>query len=178
MLRNILYTVTGTILFMKLLEKRQSISVSGPIPIRQRAWSCQSYTGMESAGLYSTVLWIRNYFFCIRIRIPFSSEFWIRIWIRILLDLQKVPDPVLNIHSFTVLRIRDVLSRIRPLLHPGSGGKKAPDPTYFCIKAINKFCLLIPDPDPTIAPSRIPDPGGKSPVSGSATLLFHNANNF
>jgi predicted Zn-ribbon and HTH transcriptional regulator len=28
-----------------------------------------------------------------------------------------------------------------------------PDPTYFCIKAINKFCLLIPDP--IIAPSRI-----------------------
>jgi hypothetical protein len=43
---------------------------------------------------------------------------------------------------------------------PGSwiqGLKKhrIPDPTYFCIKAINKFCLLIPDPDPTIAPSRI-----------------------
>jgi hypothetical protein len=32
------------------------------------------------------VLWIRNYFFPIRIRIPFSVEFWIRIWIRILLD--------------------------------------------------------------------------------------------
>jgi hypothetical protein len=52
------------------------------------------------------------------------------------------------------------------LRHPGSrirGVKKhrIPDPTYFCIKAINKFCLLIPDPDPTIAPSRIPDPGGK-----------------
>jgi hypothetical protein len=36
-------------------------------------------------------------------------------------------------NSQTVLRIRDVLSRIRirPLLHPGSGsegGKKAPDP--------------------------------------------------
>jgi hypothetical protein len=29
------------------------------------------------------VLWIRNYFF--RIRIQFSVEFWIRIWIRILL---------------------------------------------------------------------------------------------
>jgi hypothetical protein len=48
--------------------------------------------------------------------------------------------------------------RIRPLLHPGSqirGVKKhrIPDPTFFCIKAINKFCLLIPDP--TIAPSRI-----------------------
>jgi hypothetical protein len=27
--------------------------------------------------LYTTVLWIRNYFF--RIRIPFSAEFWIRI---------------------------------------------------------------------------------------------------
>jgi hypothetical protein len=33
-------------------------------------------------------------------------------------------------YRFPVLRIRDVLSRIRirPLLHPGSGGKKAPDP--------------------------------------------------
>jgi hypothetical protein len=49
---------------------------------------------------------------------------------------------------------------------------RIPDPTYFCIKAINKFCLLIPDP--TIAPSRIPDPGGKKasdPGSGSATLV-------
>jgi hypothetical protein len=70
----------------------------------------------------------------------------------------------------SVLWIRDVLSRIRirPLLHPGSGSRilgvkkhRIPDPTYFCIKAINKFCLLIPNPDPTIAPSRIPDPGGK-----------------
>jgi hypothetical protein len=62
-----------------------------------------------------------------------------------------------------------------PLLHPRSGtrildlgGKKA------CIKAINKFCLLIPDPDPTIAPSRIADPDGKkAPDPGfvSATLL-------
>jgi hypothetical protein len=54
-------------------------------------------------------------------------------------------------------------SRIRTLLHPGSGSRirgvkkhRIPDPTYFCIKANNKFCLLIPDP--TIAPSRIPDP--------------------
>jgi hypothetical protein len=46
---------------------------------------------------------------------------------------------------------------------PDPGGKKAPDPgsNLFFIKAINKFCFLIPDPDPTIAPSRIPDPGGK-----------------
>jgi hypothetical protein len=36
-----------------------------------------------------------------RIRIPFSSEFWIRI----LFDLQKVPDPTLNIHSFTMPKI-------------------------------------------------------------------------
>jgi hypothetical protein len=49
-----------------------------------------------------------------------------------------------------VLRIRDVLSRIRGVKKP-----RILDPTYFCIKAINKFCLLIPDPDPTIAPSRI-----------------------
>jgi hypothetical protein len=33
-----------------------------------------------------SVLWIRNYFFRIRIQIPFSSEFWIRIQIRILID--------------------------------------------------------------------------------------------
>jgi hypothetical protein len=35
---------------------------------------------------------------------------------------------------------------------------------------------FIPDPDPTIAPSRIPDPGGKKapdPGSGSATLVQH-----
>jgi hypothetical protein len=81
-----------------------------------------------------------------------------------------------------VLRIRDVLSRIRirPLLHPGSrirGVKKhrIPDLTSFFTQAINKFCLLIPDP--TIAPSRIriPDPGGKKaphPGSGSATLVL------
>jgi hypothetical protein len=64
--------------------------------------------------------------------------------------------------------------QIRPLLHPGSGSRirgvkkhRIPDPSSFFIKAINKFCLLIPDPDPTIAPSRIriPDPGGeKAPV--------------
>jgi hypothetical protein len=51
---------------------------------------------------------------------------------------------------------------------------RIPDPTYFCIKAINKFCLLILDPEPTIAPSQIPDPGGKNapdPGSGSATLI-------
>jgi hypothetical protein len=66
-----------------------------------------------------------------------------------------------------VLRIRDVLSRIQiqPLLHPGSrsqirGVKKhrIPDPTYFCIKAINKFCQ-IRDKASRI---RIPDPGGKT----------------
>jgi hypothetical protein len=59
---------------------------------------------------------------------------------------------------------------------PDPGGKKHRilDPTYFCIKAIIKFCLLIPDLDPTIAPFRIPDPGSKKapdPGSGSATLL-------
>jgi hypothetical protein len=36
-----------------------------------------------------------------------------------------------------------------------------PDPTYFCIKAINKFSLLIPDPDPG---------GKKAPDLGSVTL--------
>jgi hypothetical protein len=38
-----------------------------------------------------------------RILILFSSEFWIRIRSR--LDLQKVPDPILNIHPFTMLTI-------------------------------------------------------------------------
>jgi hypothetical protein len=42
------------------------------------------------------VLWIRKYFFFIRI--IFSFEFWI--WIRILLDLRFVPDPTLSIQSF------------------------------------------------------------------------------
>jgi hypothetical protein len=87
-----------------------------------------------------------------------------------------------------VLRIRDVLSRIRPLLHPGSGIRgvkkhRIPDPTYFCIKAINKFCLLIPDPDPTIAPNRIPevkkhripDPEHCLPVMSSLVLVFFMA---
>jgi hypothetical protein len=56
------------------------------------------------------------------------------------------------------------------MLNPGSGSQirgvkkhRIPDPTYFCIKAINKFCLLIPDP------------GGKKaqdPGSGSATLVI------
>jgi hypothetical protein len=74
--------------------------------------------------------------------------------------------PLCPLYTYrSVLQIRDVLSRIRirPLLHPGSGSRirgvkkhRIPDLTYFCIKAINKFCLLIPDP--TIAPSRIPDP--------------------
>jgi hypothetical protein len=51
------------------------------------------------------VLFFRNYFF-IRIRIPFLSEIWVRFWIRIKLDLQKVldpvPDPTLKNHSFTI----------------------------------------------------------------------------
>jgi hypothetical protein len=51
--------------------------------------------------------------FCpILIRIPFSFEFRIRI--QILLDKQKVPDPVsdptLNIHSFTMPTIVKVFS--------------------------------------------------------------------
>jgi hypothetical protein len=65
----------------------------------------------------------------------------------------------------SVLRIRDVLSRIRirPLLHPGSGSRiwgvkkhRIPDPGSDLF--FYKFCLLIPDPDSTIAPSQIPDP--------------------
>jgi hypothetical protein len=73
------------------------------------------------------------------------------------------------------------------LLHPGSGSRirgvkkqRIPDPTYFCIKAIKNFvCLFrIPDPDPTIAPSRIPDPEGKkAPDPGSATLPPYNIYN-
>jgi hypothetical protein len=63
---------------------------------------------VEGTGGCQAVLWIRNYFFWIRI--PFSSESWIRI----LLYLQKVPDPVpdpaLNIHSFSVLTILKVFS--------------------------------------------------------------------
>jgi hypothetical protein len=63
-----------------------------------------------------------------------------------------------------VLRIRDVLSRIRtrPLLHPGSGGgKKAPDPgsDLLFYKGYNKFCLLIPDPGSGSDHCSIPDPG-------------------
>jgi hypothetical protein len=59
-------------------------------------------------------------------------------------------------------------SRIR-----GVKKHRIPDPTYFCIKGINKFCLLIPDPDPNIAPSRIPDPGGKkAPDPGSDLFLY------
>jgi hypothetical protein len=51
----------------------------------------------------------------------------------------------------SVLRIRDVLSRITdPTIAPsrirGVKKQRIPDPIYFCIKAINKFCLLIPDP--------------------------------
>jgi hypothetical protein len=42
-------------------------------------------------NFFETVLWIRNYFFRIRIRIPFSAEFWIRIK-KIVTD----PDPAGN----------------------------------------------------------------------------------
>jgi hypothetical protein len=82
-----------------------------------------------------------------------------------------------------VLRIRDVLSRIPdpdPTIAPSwiriRGVKKhrIPDPTYFCIKAINKFCLLIQDPDPTIAPSRIPDPGGKKAPDPESRIRIGN----
>jgi hypothetical protein len=41
------------------------------------------------------------------IRIPFSSEFWIRIWSRILFDLQKVPDPT---QTFTLSQCQDFKS--------------------------------------------------------------------
>jgi hypothetical protein len=70
-------------------------------------------------------------------------------------DHWSIPDP-------------DPGSRIR-----GVKKHRIPDPTSFFIKAINTFCLLIPDPDLTIAPSRIRilDPGGKkAPDPGSATL--------
>jgi hypothetical protein len=57
-------------------------------------------------------------------------------------------------------------SRIR-----GVKKHRIPDPTYICIKAINKFCLLIPDPGSDHCSIRIPDPGGKkAPDPGSATL--------
>jgi hypothetical protein len=44
------------------------------------------------------------------IRIPCFSEFCIRIWIRVLLDLQNVPDPTLNICSFIIAAILKVFS--------------------------------------------------------------------
>jgi hypothetical protein len=50
-------------------------------------WKRNTCYGTISAGtswIRTPVLWIWNYF--VRIRIPFSSEFWIRIRIRILLD--------------------------------------------------------------------------------------------
>jgi hypothetical protein len=40
------------------------------------------------------VLWILNSFFLS------GSHFPREVWIRILLDLQNIPDPPLNIHSF------------------------------------------------------------------------------
>jgi hypothetical protein len=61
------------------------------------------------------------------------------------------------------------------ILDPDPGGKKAriPDQTYFCIKAIIKFCLLIPDPGSDHCSIPDPDPGGKkAPDPGSATLLL------
>jgi hypothetical protein len=80
-----------------------------------------------------------------------------------------------------LLRIRDVLSRIpdpdltllHPRFDPGSwirGVKKhrIPDPgsaLFFLHRLLSNFVYLswIPDPDPTIAPSRIPDldPGSR-----------------
>jgi hypothetical protein len=73
----------------------------------------------------------------------------------------------INQYFKPVLRIRDVLSRIRirPFLHPGSrirGVKKhrIPDPTYFCIKAINQGCGSGSglDPDSEDFVDRDPDP--------------------
>jgi hypothetical protein len=46
----------------------------------------------------SLVLWTRNYFYSPGTGSHFPSEFWIRV----LLDLQKVSDPTLHIHSFTM----------------------------------------------------------------------------
>jgi hypothetical protein len=67
-----------------------------------------------------------------------------------------------------VLRIRDVLSRIPDptialsrirIPDPGVKKHRIPDPTYFCLKADNKFCLLIPDPGSGSDHCSIPDPG-------------------
>jgi hypothetical protein len=102
---------------------------------------------------------------------------------------KKAPDPGSRIrplfYKFCLL-IPDPGSRIRirPLLHPGSGSRirgvkkhRIPDPTSFLQILFTYPRSRIPDPDPTIAPSRIriPDPGGKKapdPGSGSATLLY------
>jgi hypothetical protein len=61
---------------------------------------------------------------------------------------------------------------------PGDKNHRIPDPTYFCIKAINKFYLLIPDPDQTIAPSRIPDPGGKKAPDPDPHHWFTRTRNY
>jgi hypothetical protein len=86
-----------------------------------------------------------------------------------------------------VLRIRDVLSRIRdpdptiaPSRIPDPGGKKAPDPGFdlFLHRLLTNFVYLsrirIRPLLHTGSWIRIPDPGGKKapdPGSGSATLI-------
>jgi hypothetical protein len=82
-----------------------------------------------------------------------------------------------------VLRIRDVLSRIPdpdPTIAPSwiRGVKKhrIPDPTSFFIKAINKFCLIIPDPGSGSDHCSIPHPGSGSRIRGGkkAAPLFQS----
>jgi hypothetical protein len=88
--------------------------------------------------------------------------------------MKTVWNPYLIGISKPVLRIRDVLPRIRdPAIAPsrirGATKHRIPDPTYFSIKAINKFCLLIPDHG--FDHCSIPEPGGKkAPDPGSGTL--------
>jgi hypothetical protein len=71
-----------------------------------------------------------------------------------------VPSGAQNKTSKPVLQIRDVLSQIQdPTIAPS--WIRIPDPTYFCIKAINKS-----------RDKRIPDPRGKkAPDPGSATMI-------
>jgi hypothetical protein len=48
-----------------------------------------------------------------------------------------------------------------------------PDQKIIGITSVADVSYRIPDPDPTIAPSRIPDPGGKkAPDLGSDLYLY------
>jgi hypothetical protein len=75
-----MFRITGTVAYMD--PNQADLENVDPDPSKTfKKYFQQQREALQVPTLF-TVLWVRNYFF--QIRIPFSAEFWIRI--RILLD--------------------------------------------------------------------------------------------